>query len=92
MMSPVDPVRLTPAMLDTLRKAAAEGVAVSRMSPFRRQHRGRVEQIADLVVPLDRAIRNVRVLVRRAAVSIWRDEPMPASYPELLDDWRSAPG
>jgi len=74
------------AMLDTLRKAAAEGVAVVRMSPFRRQHRGRVEQIADLVVPLDRAIRNVRVLVRRAAVSIWRGEPMPSSYPELLDD------
>ncbi len=78
--------RNSESMLDTLRAAAAEGVAVVRMSPFRRQHRGRVQQIADLVVPLDRAIRNVRVLVRRAAVSIWRDEPMPASYHELLDD------
>lgn len=78
--------RASEAMLDTLRTAAAEGVAVVRMSPFRRQHRGRVERIADLVVPLDRAIRNVRVLVRRAAVSVWRDEPMPAAYPELLDE------
>jgi len=78
--------RASEAMLDTLRSASAEGVAVVRMSPFRRQHRGRVQQIADLVVPLDRAIRNIRVLVRRAAVSVWRDEPVPASYPGLLDD------
>jgi uncharacterized membrane protein YgaE (UPF0421/DUF939 family) len=77
--------RASESMLDDLRSAAAEGVAVVRMSPFRRHHRGRVQQIADLVVPLDRAIRNVRVLVRRAAVSIWREERMPAEYPQLLE-------
>jgi hypothetical protein len=72
-------------MLDDLRSAADEGVAVVRLSPFRRRHRGRVQQIADLVVPLDRAIRNIRVLVRRCAVSVWRDEQMPAEYPMLLE-------
>jgi len=68
-----------------LRGAADEGVAVVRLSPFRRRHRGRVQEIADLVVPLDRAIRNIRVLVRRCAVSVWRDEAMPAEYPQLLE-------
>ncbi|GAB3937673.1 aromatic acid exporter family protein [Kribbella albertanoniae] len=77
--------RASEAMLDDLRSAAAEGVAVVRLSPFRRRHRGRVQQIADLVVPLDRAIRNIRVLVRRCAVSVWRDERMPDEYPMLLD-------
>jgi uncharacterized membrane protein YgaE (UPF0421/DUF939 family) len=77
--------RASESMLDELRDAAAEGVAVVRMSPFQRRYRGRVQQIADLVIPLDRAIRNIRVLVRRAAVSIWRDEPMPAEYPQLLE-------
>jgi uncharacterized membrane protein YgaE (UPF0421/DUF939 family) len=77
--------RASESLLDDLRSAAAEGVAVVRMSPFRRRHRGRVQQIADLVIPLDRAIRNIRVLVRRVAVSIWRDEPMPAEYPQLLE-------
>ncbi|WP_328988741.1 FUSC family protein [Kribbella sp. NBC_01245] len=77
--------RASESLLDDLRSAAAEGVAVVRMSPFRRRHKGRVQQIADLVIPLDRAIRNVRVLVRRAAVSIWRDERMPAEYPALLE-------
>jgi uncharacterized membrane protein YgaE (UPF0421/DUF939 family) len=77
--------RASESLLDDLRSAAAEGVAVVRMSPFQLKHRGRVQQIADLVIPLDRAILNIRVLVRRAAVSIWRDERMPAEYPELLE-------
>jgi len=77
--------RASEAMLDDLRSAAAEGVAVVRLSPFRRRHRGRVQQIADLVIPLDRAIRNVRVLVRRCAVSVWRDERMPDEFPMLLE-------
>lgn len=77
--------RASEALLDDLRSAADEGVAVVQLSPFRRRHRGRVQQIADLVIPLDRAIRNIRVLVRRAAVSVWRDERMPAEYPMLLE-------
>ncbi|WP_020387773.1 FUSC family protein [Kribbella catacumbae] len=77
--------RASESLLDDLRSAADEGVAVVQLSPFRRRHRGRVQQIADLVIPLDRAIRNVRVLVRRAAVSVWRDERMPDEYPLLLD-------
>ncbi|MGW7686544.1 FUSC family protein [Kribbella sp. NPDC054772] len=77
--------RASESQLDDLRSAADEGVAVVRLSPFRRRHRGRVQEIADLVVPLDRAIRNIRVLVRRCAVSVWRDEKMPSEYPMLLD-------
>jgi uncharacterized membrane protein YgaE (UPF0421/DUF939 family) len=77
--------RASESLLDDLRSGAAEGVAVVRMSPFRRRHRGRVQQIADLVVPLDRAIRNIRVLVRRAAVSVWRGELIPPEYPQMLE-------
>jgi uncharacterized membrane protein YgaE (UPF0421/DUF939 family) len=77
--------RASESLLDDLRSGASEGVAVVRMSPFRRRHRGRVQQIADLVVPLDRAIRNIRVLVRRAAVSVWRGEVIPPEYPQLLE-------
>ncbi|WP_242000618.1 FUSC family protein [Kribbella rubisoli] len=77
--------RSSESQLDDLRAAAEEGIAVVRLSPFRRRHRGRVQEIADLVIPLDRAIRNIRVLVRRCAVSVWRDEAMPAEYPMLLE-------
>ncbi|TCC43846.1 aromatic acid exporter family protein [Kribbella capetownensis] len=77
--------RASESQLDDLRSAADEGVAVVRLSPFVRRHRVRVQEVADLVVPLDRAIRNIRVLVRRCAVSVWRDEAMPAEYPMLLE-------
>ncbi len=77
--------RASESLLDDLRSAADEGVAVVRLSPFRRRHRGRVQEIADLVVPLDRAIRNIRVLVRRCAVAVWRDEAMPPEFPNLLE-------
>ena len=69
--------------LDVLRSLSAEGVAVVRLSPFRRRHLPGVQAIADLLEPLDRAIRNIRVLVRRASVAIWSEEPVPSSYVTL---------
>ena len=44
-----------------------------------------VQAIADLLEPLDRAIRNLRVLVRRAAIATWREEAVPTAYLRLLD-------
>ena len=58
--------RDTEQLLDELREFASEGIAVVRLSPFRRRHLPGVQAIADLVEPLDRAVRNLRVLVRRA--------------------------
>ena len=72
--------------LDVLRSLSAEGVAVVRLSPFRRRHLPGVQAIADLLEPLDRAIRNIRVLVRRASVAIWSEEPVPPSYVALISD------
>ena len=72
--------------LDELRSLSAEGIAVVRLSPFRRQHLPAVQAIADLLEPLDRAIRNVRVLVRRAAVAVWRTEEVPPAYVDLIEE------
>ncbi len=70
--------------LDELRGLSAEGIAVFRLSPFRRRHLPAVQAIADLVEPLDRAIRNVRVLVRRASVALSEGEVVPAAYVDLV--------
>ena len=67
------------------RALSAEGIAVVRLSPFRRRHLPGVQAIADLLEPLDRAIRNLRVLVRRAAIATWREEPVPTAYLRLLE-------
>lgn len=76
--------RMTDSLLAELRAAADEGLSVVRSSPFRIRHRGRVRAMADLVEPLDFAMRNTRVLVRRVAVAAYRREPVPASYAAML--------
>jgi uncharacterized membrane protein YgaE (UPF0421/DUF939 family) len=80
----LDRARDSEHALDELRGLSAEGIAVFRLSPFRRRHLPAVQAIADLVEPLDRAIRNVRVLVRRASVALWADEELPTAYVELI--------
>ena len=42
--------------------------------------------MVDLVEPLDFALRNTRVLVRRVAVAAYRREPIPSSYGALLEE------
>jgi len=76
--------RLSERALDELRGLSAEGIAVFRLSPFRRRHLPAVQAIADLVEPLDRAIRNVRVLARRASVALLEGEEVPAPYVDLI--------
>jgi len=65
-------------------QAAAEGLAVVRHSPFRRRHLPLVGALADLHEPLDHASRNLRVLARRCAVAVWRGEPVPTAYQDLM--------
>ncbi|MGG5257311.1 FUSC family protein [Phycicoccus avicenniae] len=69
-----------------LRTAAAEGVAVVRQSPLLRRHRPQAVAASALVVPLDRCVRNLRVLARRAGVAVRREEPVPPRYVDLVDE------
>lgn len=78
--------RSTDVMVDELRSAADEGLAAVRSSPFRVRHKGSVRLMADYVEPLDLALRNTRVLVRRVAVAVYRRTPMPPAYATLCDD------
>lgn len=78
--------RATDVLVAELREAADEGLSAVRASPFRRRHRGSVRQLADYVDPLDVALRNTRVLVRRIAVTVYRRTVMPSSYAMLCED------
>lgn len=77
--------RETASLFADLRTAASEGVEVVRTSPFRRHTNHRVRPIAGVVEPLDSAIRNTRVLIRRIVVSARLGETMPPDYLDLLD-------
>jgi len=77
--------RETEVLLAELRAAAGEGLEVTRSSPFRRGAKEHVRTIAELVGPIDRALRNTRVLIRRVVVSASLDETMPPDYLLILD-------
>lgn len=81
----LEDARGTEAALNDLRTAAREGLDVVRSSPLRRRHRPAVRKMAELVVPLDRAIRNTRVLVRRTVAVTRAGEAIPDSYLALVD-------
>ncbi|WP_392541937.1 aromatic acid exporter family protein [Oryzobacter telluris] len=70
--------------LTELRVAAAEGVAIVRQSPFLRRHAPSAHAAQGLVVPLDRCVRNLRVLARRASVAVARPEDVPEHYVDLV--------
>jgi uncharacterized membrane protein YgaE (UPF0421/DUF939 family) len=78
--------RATDAALADLRQAAEEGLEVVRQSPFRWRHRDQVQGVAALAEPLDRAVRNARVLVRRVAAATRYEETVPPAYVDLVAD------
>lgn len=78
--------RATEAPLADLRMAADEGLDVLRLSPLHRQDRRAVRAVLAITEPLDLAVRNIRVLVRRVAVAVQREAPLPASHVALIDE------
>ena len=82
--------RGTEPLIRELQAAADEGLSVLASSPFRRRDKGNVRRMAELVEPLDRAMRNTRVLVRRVAVASYHREPLPRSYALLCEDLADA--
>lgn len=77
--------RASDAQLDDVRQAADDGLSVARSSPWQRRHRDDVLAVSALAVPMDRAVRNVRVLVRRITVVVRRGETLPTQTLALID-------
>jgi uncharacterized membrane protein YgaE (UPF0421/DUF939 family) len=82
--------RSTDVLIRELEAAADEGMAVVSSSPFRVRHRGDIRRMADLVEPLDRALRSTRVLVRQTAVAAYHGQHVPKSYSLLAFDLADA--
>ena len=82
--------RDTDYLIRELQDAAAEGLSVVASSPFRVRHRGGLRRMAELVDPLDRALRSTRVLVRQTAVAAYRGRPIPLSYARIARELAAA--
>lgn len=82
--------RATDYLVTELRAAADEGLDVVASSPFRVRHKGGLRQMADLVEPLDRALRSTRVLVRHAAVCAYLEREIPHEYADVARELAGA--
>ncbi len=82
--------RATDILVRELQDASDEGLSVLASSPFRIRHRPDIRRMAELVEPLDFALRNTRVLVRRSAVAAYRREPVPHGYAVICADLAAA--
>ena len=82
--------RATDVLIRELQLAADEGLAVVAASPFRVRHRPGVRRMAELVDPLDRALRSTRVLVRHTAVAAYHRRAVPTAYAALARDLADA--
>jgi uncharacterized membrane protein YgaE (UPF0421/DUF939 family) len=82
--------RATDYLIRELQVAADEGLAVVASSPFRVRHRPGVRRMAELVDPLDRALRSTRVLVRHTAVAAYHRRPIPQEYAVLARELADA--
>ena len=82
--------RSTDYLIRELQLAADEGLAVVASSPFRVRHRPDVRRMAELVDPLDRALRSTRVLVRHTAVAAYHRRPVPPPYAVLARELAKA--
>jgi uncharacterized membrane protein YgaE (UPF0421/DUF939 family) len=82
--------RATDPLIRELQDAADEGLDVVASSPFRIRHAPGLRKMAELVEPLDRALRSTRVLVRNCAVEAYRRHPVPHAYAVITSELAAA--
>ncbi|MEV0249451.1 FUSC family protein [Nocardia sp. NPDC050712] len=78
----LDSARATQAQIDGLRASLEGGREISRISPLYWNSRARLENIRATADPLDNAIRNTRVLLRRSLTLVRDDEILDARLVE----------
>lgn len=83
-------VRATQAQLDSLRKSLEGGREVSRISPLYWNSRGRLERLRAAADPLDNAVRNTRVLLRRSLTLVRDDEILDPGLIEEVEQLAAA--
>lgn len=76
-------VRGTQSQLESLRKTLEGGREISRIAPLYWNSRGRLETLRSAADPLDNAVRNTRVLLRRSLTLVRDDEILD---PRLIEE------
>jgi uncharacterized membrane protein YgaE (UPF0421/DUF939 family) len=82
----LESARRTQPQIDALRSAVAGGREISRISPLYWNARPRLDLIRTAVDPIDNAVRNTRVLLRRALTLVRDDEILDPRIVEEVEE------
>jgi len=77
--------RDTQRMVDDFRTALQAGEEIVTIAPFRWNRRPELERYRTLMTPVDHALRNTRVLIRRVVAALRDGEAIPDALYEALD-------
>jgi hypothetical protein len=83
--SALDKARATQPQIDNLRATLEGGREISRISPLYWNSRPRLDRIRATADPLDNAVRNTRVLLRRSLTLVQDDEILDPRLIDLLE-------
>ncbi|GAA2335586.1 aromatic acid exporter family protein [Saccharopolyspora halophila] len=72
--------------VEELRVALEGGREIARFAPIRWHRRRDLERYENAATPMDRALRNTRVLARRALAALRDGEPVPRPLPSMLEE------
>ncbi|GAA0226460.1 aromatic acid exporter family protein [Saccharothrix mutabilis subsp. mutabilis] len=76
--------------VDDFRTALQTGGEIATIAPIRWRKRGDLKRYEAVAAPVDYALRNTRVLARRALAALRDNEKMPAVLPDVLRQYASA--
>lgn len=77
--------RGTQQLVDEFKAALTTGSEIATIAPIRWRRRAELERYRVAADPIDRALRNTRVLLRRALAALHDDEPVAEYLPEVLE-------
>lgn len=86
----LEAARGTQGDITQMRSDMRGGREVSHISPLYWNARERLDRISETADPIDNAVRNFRVLARRALAMVERGEPLAEEITEIIGDFRYA--
>lgn len=83
-------LRTSQTAIDEYKSALQTGVEIARIAPIRWRSKDELARYQAVAGPVDYAIRNTRVLARRAMAALKAEEEIPEGVPEVLKDYADA--
>lgn len=83
-------LRTSQTTIDDYKAALQTGSEIARIAPIRWRSKDELKRYQTAGGPVDYAIRNTRVLARRAMAALKADEPIPDGVPDVLKDYADA--